>query len=175
MNGNNTFHFLEPETSNRTIKEKPKKKEPNMFILFRKEMMKYKPYNNIPMTKYSKFVSEIWKNLSEIEKLYLQRKYQINRDQKLRQEHVTGSDQCNVIHERGHKHIGRLQKNVTDKIEITSNHHVLNTKVVASGLIRDCFFTESPPDFINDDFLNFKKIHLSELYYDQSRPKSLSL
>ncbi|CAG8470740.1 12582_t:CDS:1 [Funneliformis caledonium] len=140
----------------------------------------------MPMTEYSKFVSERWKNLSEREKLYLQRKYQINRDQELRREHVTVSDQCNVIHERGHKHIGRLQKNVTDKIEIASNHHVLSNrsetdqivaspKVVASGLIRDCFFTESPSDFINDDILKFKKIHLSELYYDQSRPKSLSL
>ncbi|CAI2170842.1 7399_t:CDS:2 [Funneliformis geosporum] len=71
-----------------------------MFISFRKEMMKYKPYNNMPMTKYSKFVSERWKNLSEEAKVELQRQYQINRDQKLRRERVTIADQCIANHER---------------------------------------------------------------------------
>ncbi|CAG8521771.1 973_t:CDS:1, partial [Funneliformis mosseae] len=66
----------------KTSEEKPKKRTPNMFILFRKEMMRYKPYN-MQMTKYSKIVSEKWKKLSEVEKNELQRRYQINRDQKL--------------------------------------------------------------------------------------------
>ncbi len=73
------FHFMELETFER--KDKIPRREPNMFISYRKEMMRYKPYN-IPMTKFSKLVSEKWKQLSEEEKTELQRQYQINSDQK---------------------------------------------------------------------------------------------
>jgi len=70
---------MELETFER--KDKIPRREPNMFISYRKEMMRYKPYN-IPMTKFSKLVSEKWKQLSEEEKTELQRQYQINSDQK---------------------------------------------------------------------------------------------
>jgi len=69
------FQFSETETS----EKKPKKRKPNMFISYRKEMMRYKPHN-MPMTKYSKLVSEWWKNLPKDKKTELQRNYQINRD-----------------------------------------------------------------------------------------------
>ncbi|CAG8578031.1 14205_t:CDS:1 [Funneliformis mosseae] len=80
--GNNriSFHFFEPETSKGSEK-KIRKREPNMFILYRKEMMRDKPYN-MTMVRFSKLVSEKWKQLSEDEKTELQRRYQINRDQK---------------------------------------------------------------------------------------------
>ncbi|CAG8627707.1 941_t:CDS:2 [Funneliformis caledonium] len=61
--------------------KKNRKREPNMFILYRKEMMRDKPYN-MTMVRFSKLVSEKWKRLSEDEKTELQRRYQINRDQK---------------------------------------------------------------------------------------------
>ncbi|CAG8450790.1 12346_t:CDS:2 [Funneliformis mosseae] len=57
------FHFFEPEKSEKRM-NKPKKREPNMFISYRKEMMKHKP-PNMQMTEYSKLVSKWWRNLSE--------------------------------------------------------------------------------------------------------------
>src|ERR1043165_7812351 len=73
------FHYFEPDKSKKLER---RKREPNMFIAFRKEMMKFKPYN-MKMTEFSKIVSKKWKNLTKDEKTELQRKYQINRDQKL--------------------------------------------------------------------------------------------
>ncbi len=69
-----------------------------MFISYRKDMMRNKPYN-IPMTEFSKLVSEQWKRLTRDEKTELQRKYQINRDKKSQQnafsEYITVIDQSN--------------------------------------------------------------------------------
>ncbi|CAI2167381.1 5194_t:CDS:2 [Funneliformis geosporum] len=76
-----TFYFVEPETSE-TLEKKNRKREPNMFISYRKERMKGRPHN-ITMTEFSKIVSEEWKKLSEEEKAKWQRKYHINRDQKV--------------------------------------------------------------------------------------------
>ncbi|CAI2181475.1 20141_t:CDS:1 [Funneliformis geosporum] len=59
-----------------------KRRSPNMFILYRKEMMKYRP-KNIKMTEFSKIVSRKWHNLSEYEKNIWQRRYHINRDTQL--------------------------------------------------------------------------------------------
>ncbi|CAG8665472.1 1552_t:CDS:1 [Funneliformis caledonium] len=75
------FVFIEPDTLSSTEKA-PKKRKANMFIMYRKDMMKYRPHN-MPMTKFSKLVSEWWKNLSVDEKARLQRQYQIDRDQEL--------------------------------------------------------------------------------------------
>ncbi len=99
MNNNQiVFHFFEPETSKVSEKKKSKisikkKREPNMFISYRKEMMRYKPYN-MAMTKYSKLVSKWWRNLSENEKTKWQRKYQINRDQNL--QNTVNTDNINT-------------------------------------------------------------------------------
>ncbi|CAI2167380.1 5193_t:CDS:1 [Funneliformis geosporum] len=87
------FYFIEPKTP-KAINDKKKKRTPNMFILYRKEMMKYKPYN-MQMTKYSKLVSEKWKELSEVEKNELQRRYQIKRDQKMVNEYDNGESPIN--------------------------------------------------------------------------------
>ncbi|CAI2167383.1 5195_t:CDS:1 [Funneliformis geosporum] len=76
----NKFYFVEPKTS-KASEEKPKKRKPNMFILFRNEMMNYKPIN-MQMTEYSKLVSKWWKELPIDDKTELQRRYQINRDQR---------------------------------------------------------------------------------------------
>ncbi|CAI2181708.1 15889_t:CDS:1 [Funneliformis geosporum] len=72
------YHFFEPE--NPKMNNSPRRRKPNMFIIYRKEMMKFKP-SNIKMTEYSKLVSEWWKNHSIDEKWKLQRQYQIDRDQ----------------------------------------------------------------------------------------------
>ncbi|CAG8715427.1 8333_t:CDS:1 [Funneliformis caledonium] len=77
------FYFIEPETLSSPEKI-PKRRKPNMFIMYRKDMMKYKPHN-MPMTKYSKLVSAWWKNIPAEEKARLQRRYQIDRDQKLQE------------------------------------------------------------------------------------------
>ncbi|CAG8665917.1 2209_t:CDS:1, partial [Funneliformis caledonium] len=61
--------------------EKKRKREPNMFISYRKEMMERKP-PNMSMTKYSKLVSYWWRKIPENEKAERKRQYQINRDQK---------------------------------------------------------------------------------------------
>ncbi|CAG8594661.1 9550_t:CDS:1 [Funneliformis caledonium] len=89
-----SFHFFEPETfisSNNN--GSPKRRVSNMFISYRKEMMIYKPHN-MSMTEYSKLVSSWWKKIPNEVKTELQRRYQINRDQKL-QNKVNETDQCN--------------------------------------------------------------------------------
>src|SRR6266540_3301089 len=76
-----TFHFFKPETSKLSEKNGiPKKRGPNMFIVYRNKRMKDRP-PNMTMTEFSKLVSKEWKMLSEEEKTELQRQYQINRDQ----------------------------------------------------------------------------------------------
>src|SRR3990170_3872282 len=83
MNNNTlVFHYFDP--SETSALEKRKKREPNMFISYRKEMMRYKPYN-MKMSEFSKLASERWKGLTKDEKTELQRKYQINRDKKSQQ------------------------------------------------------------------------------------------
>ncbi|CAG8591261.1 3067_t:CDS:2 [Funneliformis mosseae] len=78
------LYFFAPETSKTLVRkdETSKKRKPNMFILYRTDMLKYRP-NNITMTEFSKQISAKWKNLSEREKAELQKKYQIKRDQNL--------------------------------------------------------------------------------------------
>ncbi|CAG8464184.1 16041_t:CDS:1 [Funneliformis caledonium] len=76
------FVFVPPETPEETPEKRQEsrlKREPNMFISFRKDMMRYKPYN-MPMTKYSQLVSGWWKKLSKDKKSELQKQYQIKRD-----------------------------------------------------------------------------------------------
>ncbi|CAI2167378.1 5192_t:CDS:2 [Funneliformis geosporum] len=65
----------------------------------RAEMMRDKPYN-MTMVRFSKLVSEKWKELSENEKTELQRRYQINRDQKSR----------NSVKKYVHKHNDRMRE-----------------------------------------------------------------
>ncbi|CAI2187277.1 6242_t:CDS:1 [Funneliformis geosporum] len=86
------------------------------------------------MTKYSKFLSEKWKNFSEEAKVELQRQYQIKRDQKLRRDEI--ADQCIANHERRNKYKRRLQKNVTEQIEISLNNHVLSNQSETNQLQR---------------------------------------
>src|ERR1044072_6088228 len=74
------FSF-DPEKALKKENKKQKKREPNMFIAYRNEMMKSKP-QNITMAKFSKLVSIKWKQLSKEEKDQWQRRYQINRDRK---------------------------------------------------------------------------------------------
>ncbi|CAI2179333.1 3995_t:CDS:2 [Funneliformis geosporum] len=106
-----SFHFLEPETSYPSEKKESKNKEPNMFISFQK-----------------------WKNFSEEAKVELQRQYQIKRDQKLRRDEI--ADQCIANHERRNKYKRRLQKNVTEQIEISLNNHVLSNQSETNQLQR---------------------------------------
>jgi hypothetical protein len=56
-----------------------KKRSANCFLLFRKEMMKERPYK-MRMSNYSKRVSEMWQNLSEGEKIEWKRRYELNRE-----------------------------------------------------------------------------------------------
>ncbi|CAI2188487.1 8139_t:CDS:2 [Funneliformis geosporum] len=72
--------FPTPETSENQNKIR-KKREPNIFITYRNEMMKKKPLN-MTMTEYSKLVSDWWRKIPEYEKAKRKRQYQINRDQK---------------------------------------------------------------------------------------------
>ncbi|CAI2165534.1 14857_t:CDS:1 [Funneliformis geosporum] len=62
-------------------REARSKREPNMFIMFRKNMMKHKP-PNMTMRQYSKLVSKWWEKLSIDKKDELRRQYQIQRDRK---------------------------------------------------------------------------------------------
>ncbi|CAG8593806.1 17049_t:CDS:1 [Funneliformis caledonium] len=68
-------------TFNESNATTPKKRLANIFITYRKEMMKKKPHN-MPMTEYSRLVSKWWKELSEPKKSELQRRYHIDRDRK---------------------------------------------------------------------------------------------
>ena len=56
-----------------------RKRESNPFILYRNSIKKTAP-KNIKMTELSKMASESWKKLSEDEKVYWKRLYEINRD-----------------------------------------------------------------------------------------------
>src|ERR1043165_3392010 len=78
--GDPYYYFLEPAASNVSGNRRPRR-EPNMFITYRKEMMNHRP-RNMPMKSYSKWIAIHWKNLSNDEKAQLQRKYQIKRDKK---------------------------------------------------------------------------------------------
>jgi len=135
------FHFFEPETSKAS--EKKKKRKPNMFISYRNEMLKYKPYN-MPMSEFSKLASEWWKKLSKDEKVELQKIYQINRDRNMEfanhSLYVTNGDNfTNYSVSRDEK----LQH------ENYINAYQMNSNPV---LIRDCFLTDSPSErFLNDD------------------------
>jgi len=71
-------------TSNTLEKKKrePKKRKPrkpNIFIIYRKNMMKCKPYK-MSMTDYSKLVSKWWKDLPKEEKAKMLKEYHIDRD-----------------------------------------------------------------------------------------------
>ncbi|CAG8536694.1 687_t:CDS:1 [Funneliformis mosseae] len=60
---------------------KVKKRTSNPFLLFRNELKKYlSVIRNMQMTEVSKIASERWESLSEDDKAYWQRKYEINRD-----------------------------------------------------------------------------------------------
>src|SRR6266542_662545 len=130
--GNNiiVFHFFDPETSK--MSKKRKKREPNMFISYRKDMMRNKPYN-IPMTEFSKLVSEQWKRLTRDEKTELQRKYQINRDKKSQQnafsEYITVIDQSNSQPEA-------KVNNCSPQLEV-SKEKVNNYKASLSNILND--------------------------------------
>ncbi|CAI2171557.1 1828_t:CDS:1 [Funneliformis geosporum] len=73
-----TFNTFNEDNENR----QPKRRLPNMFISYRKEMMKHKP-SKMPMGEYSRLVSKWWKQLSESDKSKWQRRYHISRDQNL--------------------------------------------------------------------------------------------
>src|ERR1044072_9091900 len=86
------IHFLEPETSEMPEKMKKRgKREPNMFILYRKDMIKDQPHN-MSMTELSKLASERWKRLSDHDKAQLQRSYQISRDRKRKANPISNDD-----------------------------------------------------------------------------------
>jgi len=56
-----------------------KKRLANCFLLFRREMMKDRPYR-MKMSNYSKRVSEMWQNLPEDKKIEWKRRYELNRE-----------------------------------------------------------------------------------------------
>ncbi|CAI2174607.1 5741_t:CDS:1 [Funneliformis geosporum] len=125
------YYFFEPETLS-SLDKGPKRRKPNMFIMYRKDMMKHKPHN-MPMTKYSKLVSEWWKKLSADEKAQLQRKYQIDRDQKLQKEanaRLSATNQSGEKHEINHIIIKDSEK--TRKTEINEIKSTKSTDVEKS-------------------------------------------
>ncbi|CAG8673041.1 8208_t:CDS:1, partial [Funneliformis mosseae] len=69
--------FIPHDTDTR--RQTNRKKAPNMFILYRKDMMRTKP-PMMTMTKFSKVISIKWKNLPDYEKAKWQRKSQLIRD-----------------------------------------------------------------------------------------------
>ncbi|CAG8631040.1 4447_t:CDS:1 [Funneliformis caledonium] len=111
------------------------KKEPNMFMLYRKEMMNHRRPNT-PMTEFSKLVSKEWKNLSDHEKMKWKRNYQTSRDKKL--------------------------QNTDSPIAIENEHKSSNflNKDLSKMLKKDCFLTESP----SEEFLNNNDDIISILY-----------
>ncbi|CAI2172126.1 3997_t:CDS:1 [Funneliformis geosporum] len=96
--------------------------------MYRKDMMKHKPHN-MPMTKYSKLVSEWWKKLSADEKAKLQRQYQIDRDQKL-QKVVSARDIAET----------------REEIECENSRYQDEANILPKGMKKDCYFTESPTE-----------------------------
>ncbi|CAG8710985.1 15394_t:CDS:1 [Funneliformis caledonium] len=83
-----SFHFLDPytpdilENDSRRLERVPRRRKPNYFIIYRTEMMKYKP-EKMTMPDYSKLVSKWWRNMSKEDKAARKRSYQIIRDQRL--------------------------------------------------------------------------------------------
>ncbi|CAG8605245.1 16516_t:CDS:1 [Funneliformis caledonium] len=143
------FYFIEPETLSSTEKS-PKRRKPNMFIMYRKDMMKYKPHN-MPMTKYSKLVSGWWKNIPAEEKARLQRRYQIDRDQK---RNVNARADINQIGSREDK----INQDYRDQIDSTDSLSECNLQRkyqdhrdltineannLPKGMKKDCYLTDS--------------------------------
>ncbi|CAG8542466.1 4615_t:CDS:1 [Funneliformis mosseae] len=115
--------------------------------MYRKDMMKHKPHN-MPMTKFSKLVSEWWKKLPVDEKA--------NRDQTFRNEiNVRAiSSQSDVSKTREDK----INQDYRDHIEPSTvtdslsecNHQKNGEQTINEannlpmGMKRDCYLTESP-------------------------------
>ncbi|CAI2196182.1 20027_t:CDS:1, partial [Funneliformis geosporum] len=79
-----------------------KKKAPNMFILFRRDMMINKP-PNMTMTNFSKFVSLQWKNLSDYEKAKYQKRSQLIRDLEIKIDEFPRTVECQSCKSGGDK------------------------------------------------------------------------
>ncbi|CAG8661863.1 11068_t:CDS:2 [Funneliformis caledonium] len=67
-------------------KNQQKKREPSMFMSFRKEKMKSKP-TDISFADYFDEVTNLWKCMSEVERSEWQKNYNNNQDKKLRKDH----------------------------------------------------------------------------------------
>ncbi|CAG8591258.1 3066_t:CDS:1 [Funneliformis mosseae] len=119
-----TFYTYQP---GKPVKEK---RHPNMFFLYRKDMMRYRPYN-ISMSEFSKTVSEKWKELSEDQKIRWQRKYHERRDKKL--QIAVSNSPIEVISE--------IQTAAAIPNSVNND--------LTSIMKGDCFLTEGPPE----DFL----------------------
>ncbi|CAI2170845.1 5389_t:CDS:1 [Funneliformis geosporum] len=93
----------------------------------------------MPMTKYSKLVSEWWKRLSADEKAKLKRQYQIDRDQKLLKE------------------VNAIEVAKTEEIECENSRHQNEANNLPKGMISDCHFTVIPTESFEDinDFIDF--------------------
>ncbi|GBB93603.1 hypothetical protein RclHR1_00220037 [Rhizophagus clarus] len=57
-----------------------RKREPNAFILYRSDLKKKCNMKKMKMKDFSKFASESWKKLSDVEKEIWRKEYHLNRD-----------------------------------------------------------------------------------------------
>ncbi|CAI2165407.1 8995_t:CDS:1 [Funneliformis geosporum] len=121
------------------------KKEPNMFLLYRREMMKHRR-PNVSMTEFSKFVSKEWKNLSDHEKMKWKRNYQMSRDKEL-QNKVSTSPIAN-------------ENEYRNSIAISNSVN----KDLSTKLKKDCFLTECP----SEEFLNNDDDIIISIFYNQN-------
>ncbi|CAG8703807.1 4362_t:CDS:2 [Funneliformis caledonium] len=67
-------------------KNQQKKREPSMFMSFRKEKMKSKP-TDISFADYFDEVTNLWKSMSEVERSEWQKNNNNNQDKKFRKDH----------------------------------------------------------------------------------------
>ncbi|CAG8571070.1 2186_t:CDS:2 [Funneliformis mosseae] len=95
-------------------KNQQKKREPSMFMSFRKEKMKSKP-TDISFADYFDEVTNLWKCMSEVERSEWQKNYNNNQDKKLRKDHKIENRFC-----RG-KSTKTKTKTRTNKISIKDN------------------------------------------------------
>ena len=68
-----------------------KKRAPNCFLFYRKEMIQYKQ-KNITMSEYSKIISIMWDNLPEEKKFSYKRRAELN-DYNLRNNIISAQNQ----------------------------------------------------------------------------------
>ncbi|CAG8526327.1 8275_t:CDS:2 [Funneliformis mosseae] len=125
------FVFIEPDTLSSTEKA-PKKRKANMFIMYRKDMMKYRPHN-MPMTKFNRDQKLINVNV------------RAENDQIGAREDKISQDYRDQI-EYEHSTVSLLECNLQRKHQNHKGQTINEANNLPKGMKKDCYLTDNPSE-----------------------------